>query len=95
MIPTLWIIASVTFFMVRFAPGGPFLNEREIPIEAKEAILAKYGLDKPWHEQYFTYLKNAVVLDSEVFQTGPWFEDLHSFRIRYLAAPPAPEEPEA
>jgi len=63
MIPTLWIIASVTFFMVRFAPGGPFLNEREIPVEAKEAILAKYGLDKPWHEQYFTYLKNAVVLD--------------------------------
>lgn len=63
MIPTLWIIITVTFVMVYTAPGGPFVNERAIPEEAKAALYAKYGLDQPLHVQYFSYLSHAVRLD--------------------------------
>jgi oligopeptide transport system permease protein len=63
MIPTLWAIATLTFFMMRLAPGGPFQAEREIPAAAKEALLARYGLDRPLHEQYGRFLVNAVRLD--------------------------------
>jgi len=63
MIPTLLAIATLTFFMMRLAPGGPFQSEREIPAAAKEVLLAKYGLDRPWPEQYVTFLGNAVRLD--------------------------------
>jgi oligopeptide transport system permease protein len=63
MIPTLWVIATLTFFMMRLAPGGPFQSEREIPAAAKEALLARYGLDRPLPEQYGRFLVNAVRLD--------------------------------
>ena len=63
MIPTLWAIATLTFFMMRLAPGGPFQSEREIPAAAKEALLARYGLDRPLHEQYGRFLVNAARLD--------------------------------
>lgn len=62
-IPTLWAIITITFFIMRLAPGGPFMAEREIPKEAKEALVAKYGLDQPILVQYGRYLKNVVVLD--------------------------------
>jgi oligopeptide transport system permease protein len=63
MIPTLWVIASVSFALVRLAPGGPFQSERDIPPAAHAALLAKYGLDRPLHEQYLTFLARAAVLD--------------------------------
>jgi len=63
MIPTLWVIATLTFFMMRLAPGGPFLSEREIPPAALEQLKKSYGLDRPLHEQYFTFLGNAVRFD--------------------------------
>jgi oligopeptide transport system permease protein len=63
MIPTLWVIGSLTFFLVRFAPGGPFVSERDIPAEAREALYAKYGLDRPLPEQYVSFLSHAVVFD--------------------------------
>ena len=63
MIPTLWIIGTVTFFMMRLAPGGPFLAEREIPAAAREQLEHKYGLDQPLHVQYGRFLLNAVRLD--------------------------------
>ncbi len=63
MIPTLWVIATLTFFMMRLAPGGPFQSEREIPEAAREALLARYGLDRPLLEQYGLFLVNAVKLD--------------------------------
>jgi oligopeptide transport system permease protein len=63
MIPTLWAIATLTFFMMRAAPGGPFQSEREIPAAAKEQLLRKYGLDRPLGEQYVTFLKNAARFD--------------------------------
>ncbi|MBZ0186424.1 MAG: ABC transporter permease [Candidatus Obscuribacterales bacterium] len=55
-IPVLWIIASLTFVLVRIVPGGPFDDERNLPKEIIANLEAKYNLDKPVHEQYFLYL---------------------------------------
>lgn len=63
MIPTLWVIATLTFVLVRLAPGGPFMSEKEIPKAAKAELLHRYGLDRPLHEQYMTFLGNAARFD--------------------------------
>ena len=62
-IPTLWVIATLTFFLVRAAPGGPFQAEREIPAAAREQLMRQYGLDQPLHKQYWSFLTHAVRLD--------------------------------
>jgi oligopeptide transport system permease protein len=62
-IPTLWAIATLTFFMMRAAPGGPFMAEREIPAEARAQLLRTYGLDQPLGVQYLRFLSNAVRFD--------------------------------
>ncbi|MEM7767904.1 MAG: ABC transporter permease subunit [Pseudomonadota bacterium] len=59
-IPTLLAIITVAFFMMRAAPGGPFSADRKLPVETERAIAAKYGLDKPLHEQYLSYLGDVV-----------------------------------
>jgi oligopeptide transport system permease protein len=63
MVPTLWAIVTITFFLLRLAPGGPFLAEREIPAEARATLAARYGLDQPLHVQYGRYLANVARLD--------------------------------
>jgi len=63
MIPTLWVVATITFFLMRAAPGGPFQAEREIPADIKANLEQKYGLDKPLGEQYLRFLGNVVRLD--------------------------------
>ncbi|MDZ4803536.1 MAG: ABC transporter permease subunit [Candidatus Eisenbacteria bacterium] len=63
MIPTLWVVATITFFLMRAAPGGPFQAEREIPADIKANLERKYGLDRPVGEQYLRFLGNAVRLD--------------------------------
>ena len=63
MVPTLWAIATLAFFMVHQAPGGPFQAEREIPAVAREQLYRKYGLDRPLGEQYLRFLTHAVRLD--------------------------------
>jgi len=55
-IPVLFIIATVTFFMMRLAPGGPFDKEQATPPEIKKAVETYYGLDKPLFEQYLRVL---------------------------------------
>ena len=61
-IPTLWVIATLTFFMMRLAPGGPFQSEKDIPKAALEQLQKQYGLDKPLGAQYLSFLGNAVRL---------------------------------
>ena len=56
MIPTLFVIMTVSFFVVRLAPGSPFVAEKGIPQEILVQLKAKYGLDKPLLAQYFNYL---------------------------------------
>ena len=63
LVPTVWVIVTITFFLIRLAPGGPFQAEREIPAEAKAALQAKYGLDQPLHVQYGRYLANVARFD--------------------------------
>lgn len=57
---TIWVVITLTFFMMRAMPGGPFDSEKMSP-EAKANLEMKYGLDKPLMEQYTTYLKNLIV----------------------------------
>ena len=62
-IPTLLIVITISFFMMRAAPGGPFDKERNLPPEIEANILRAYNLDKPLIEQYFDYVGNLLVLD--------------------------------
>lgn len=59
-IPVLLIIATVTFFMLRAAPGGPFDSEKNMTRENRENIEKHYGFDKPLWQQYLIQLKNLV-----------------------------------
>ncbi|MDJ0922684.1 MAG: ABC transporter permease subunit [Henriciella sp.] len=62
-IPTLLVIITVAFFMMRIAPGGPFDGERKLNAATEAAVKAKFGLDKPLMQQYFDYLIGVVQLD--------------------------------
>ena len=55
-IPTLLVIVTVAFFMMRIAPGGPFDRERALPPEIEKNVLAAYNLDQPLLLQYGDYL---------------------------------------
>lgn len=57
---TIWIVITVTFFVMHSIPGGPFASEKAISAEAQAALEAKYGLDRPLGEQYITYLRDVV-----------------------------------
>lgn len=59
-IPVLWIIATLTFFMLHLAPGGPFDQEKALPADIEQSIKAFYGLDQPLKIQYFNYLRNLL-----------------------------------
>ena len=64
---TVWVVITVTFFVMRAVPGGPFMSEKAITPAAQAALEAKYGLDKPLLTQYGTYLKDIVTK----FDFGP------------------------
>lgn len=57
---TVWVVITVTFFVTRIIPGGPFLSEKAVSPAAQAAMEAKYGLDKSPFEQYITYLKDVL-----------------------------------
>lgn len=59
-IPTMLVLITVSFFLMRFAPGSPFSSERTLPPQVMANINAKYGLDKPVFDQYTTYLTNVL-----------------------------------
>ena len=64
---TVWVVITVTFFVMRAVPGGPFASEKALSEAAMKALEAKYGMDKPLMEQYVTYLKSVVT----EFDFGP------------------------
>lgn len=64
---TVWVVITVTFFVAHAVPGGPFVGEKAVSPAAQAALEAKYGLDKPVVEQYWTYLKDVVT----EFDFGP------------------------
>ncbi len=59
-IPTLLAIIVAAFLLMKAAPGGPFTLERQLPPEIEQRLQAKFGLDKPVHEQLFDYLGGLV-----------------------------------
>lgn len=59
-LPTLLVIATLTFFMVRLAPGGPFSREKQVSAEVQKRLDAYYGFDKPLVVQYGRYLAHVA-----------------------------------
>ena len=53
-------IITMAFLMMRAAPGGPFDGERKLPAATEQAIAAKFGFDKPLHEQYLNYVGGVL-----------------------------------
>jgi oligopeptide transport system permease protein len=59
-IVVLWVVATLTFVLLRLAPGGPFDRERKLPPEVLQNIEAKYHLNEPWISQYLRYLQGLI-----------------------------------
>ena len=68
-IPTLLVLITLAFFMMRLAPGGPFDLEKPVPAEVRANLDAAYGLDKPLLVQYANYLGDVLQGD-----LGPSFQ---------------------
>lgn len=83
-IPTMLVLITVSFFLMRFAPGSPFSSERTLPPQVMANINAKYGLDKPVFDQYTTYLTNVIQGDF-----GPSFK-YKDFTVNELVASALP-----
>ncbi|OJT98883.1 MAG: oligopeptide transporter permease [Alphaproteobacteria bacterium 65-7] len=79
-IPTLFVIVTLAFFMMRAAPGGPFDSERRLPPEVERNIKAAYHLDKPLAQQYVLYLGGMARGD-----LGPSFKN-KDFTVAQLIA---------
>ncbi len=63
MVPTLLVIGTLTFTLMRLAPGGPFISDKEIPAGARQELMHRYGLDQSWPVQYVRFLSNAARFD--------------------------------
>ena len=83
-VPTLFVIITVAFFMMRLAPGGPFDSDRALPPEIEKNIAAAYDLDKPLFEQYLIYLGRILRGDF-----GPSLK-IRDFSVGELIASGAP-----
>lgn len=66
---SLFIVATLTFFLMQLIPGDPFSQERAMPDEVLAAMKRHYGLDKPLFTQYLNFLKGVVTWD-----LGPSFK---------------------
>ncbi|MBL9092311.1 MAG: ABC transporter permease subunit [Planctomycetaceae bacterium] len=77
---TLWVVFTITFFLMRSVPGGPFDGERKLDPEIKRSIEARYQLDDPLYVQYFRELGNALRGD-----LGPSFK-LADFSVNEIIA---------
>ena len=60
MILTLFLVATITFFLMKMRPGSPYANEAKMTATQKAIMNKQYGLDKPIIEQYITYLAGAA-----------------------------------
>jgi oligopeptide transport system permease protein len=59
-IPTLFLVVTLAFFMMRAAPGSPFDMDRKLSPEIEANVMAKYGMDKPLGDQYADYIKGVL-----------------------------------
>ncbi|HNV84350.1 MAG TPA: ABC transporter permease subunit [Arenimonas sp.] len=77
---TLWLLATLCFFLLRSAPGGPFDNEKTAPPEVQAALNQQYRLDQPLFSQYTAWLGDVVHGD-----LGPSFQ-YTDYRVTELIA---------
>ncbi|MGF7057396.1 ABC transporter permease [Brassicibacter mesophilus] len=68
-IVTVFLVITLTFFLMHAIPGGPFTKEKKVPPAIEQALMEKYNLDDPLPKQYIDYLKRVVTLD-----LGPSFQ---------------------
>ena len=93
-VPTILVVVTLSFFLIRFAPGGPFNVERALPPQIMANLLRIYQLDQPLYVQYFQYLWHALHLDfgpsyiyrdftvtQLIFQSLPYSLELGSFAL--------------
>ena len=85
-IPTLLIIITIAFFMMRIAPGGPFDQERQLTPQVEKNMLAAYDLDQPLVVQYWRYLTGVLQGDF-----GPSFKyrDFTVAELLMIGFPPS------
>lgn len=83
-VPTLFLVVTLAFFLMRIAPGGPFDQERALPPEIEKNIKAAYDLDKPLLEQYLLYVGKLFRGDF-----GPSIK-IHDFSVAELLMAGAP-----
>src|SRR5512136_3304585 len=79
-VPTLFVIVTAAFFIMRLAPGGPFDEEQAMPPEIQANLQAAYGLDQPMVVQYGRYLAGLAHGD-----LGPSFK-YKDYRVTELIA---------
>ncbi|MDA8426259.1 MAG: oligopeptide ABC transporter permease OppB [Treponema sp.] len=60
LIPTMFVIVTLSFFLIRFAPGGPFSGEKVLPEQVIQNLMKKYHMDQPMYKQYLEYLGNVL-----------------------------------
>jgi len=65
----LWVIVTLTFFLMKAIPGDPFAQEKALPKEILDALYKHYKLDQPLYKQYLSYLKSIVT-----WNLGPSFK---------------------
>jgi len=66
---TIWVVATITFFLMHSIPGGPFQRDKQLPEEVVRALEAKYHLDDPLWRQYVDYMRGLLRWD-----LGPSFQ---------------------
>jgi oligopeptide transport system permease protein len=73
LVPTLLVLITIAFFLIRMAPGGPFDGEKVLPPEIRANLDATYHLDEPLLQQYFRYLGQIISGDfGPSFQYKDW-----------------------
>jgi oligopeptide transport system permease protein len=70
LIPTMFIIVTLSFFMIRLAPGGPFSSEKKVTPEVMANLQHKYHMDEPLYKQYLRYMADVCRGD-----LGPSFKN--------------------
>lgn len=80
-IPTLFVIVTISFFLIRVAPGGPFNQERGLNPVIKANLERQFGLDQPLWMQYLRYLKNLLHGDFGPSYNLPDFTVTELFKV--------------
>ena len=70
LIPTMFLIVTLSFFLIRLAPGGPFSREKKVTPEVMQNLLKKYHMDEPLFKQYLRYMGDILRGD-----LGPSFKN--------------------